>query len=97
MTDVARVAAGHYHSLVLKTDGTLWTFGANYAGQLGTSVDAGSWGANPTPMQVITDVTDIAAGFDQSLVVRNDGTVGATLPRIALDFPSPRVPTTRTS
>ena len=41
MRDVAQVSAGFYHSLILKTDGTLLACGYNYYGQLGdgTEVD----------------------------------------------------------
>ena len=35
ITNVAGIAAGDYHSLVLKSDGTLWAWGYNGNGQLG--------------------------------------------------------------
>jgi hypothetical protein len=31
-----KIAAGYFHSLALKNDGTLWATGENYSGQLGT-------------------------------------------------------------
>src|SRR4051812_49420126 len=34
-TGASNVAAGYYHSLFLKSDGTLWAMGYNSAGQLG--------------------------------------------------------------
>ncbi len=34
-TGVTQLAAGHFHSLALKSDGTLWKTGANKCGQLG--------------------------------------------------------------
>ena len=36
MTDVSSVSAGSEHTMILKTDGTLWATGFNHAGQLGT-------------------------------------------------------------
>ncbi|MEJ5184027.1 MAG: hypothetical protein WHT81_02780 [Rectinemataceae bacterium] len=35
MTNVQAIAAGGYHTMILKTDGTLWATGSNGVGQLG--------------------------------------------------------------
>jgi alpha-tubulin suppressor-like RCC1 family protein len=35
MSGVAAVAAGGWHTLALKTDGSLWAWGCNWYGQLG--------------------------------------------------------------
>jgi alpha-tubulin suppressor-like RCC1 family protein len=32
---VTNIAAGYYHSLFLKSDGSLWAAGGNFEGQLG--------------------------------------------------------------
>jgi alpha-tubulin suppressor-like RCC1 family protein len=44
MTGVAAVAAGGWHTLALKTDGSLWAWGYNGGGQLGdgTTTDRSS-------------------------------------------------------
>ncbi len=47
-SDWAGVAAGHYHSLGRRTDGTCWTWGANTHGQLGQ----GDTTSRPAPTQV---------------------------------------------
>ncbi len=73
----ASVAAGAYHSLGLKSDGTVWAWGYNYSSQLGN----GSTSNRTTPVQVqvsgLSDVIAIAAGDDHSLALKNDGTVWA--------------------
>ncbi len=35
LSDVSAIVAGNYHSLAIKTDGTVWAWGANTKGQLG--------------------------------------------------------------
>ncbi len=39
MTEVAQVSAGREHTMIVKTNGTLWTVGANGNGQLGNGGD----------------------------------------------------------
>ncbi|HUG11947.1 MAG TPA: immunoglobulin domain-containing protein, partial [Opitutaceae bacterium] len=73
MDDVLMTAAGDYHSLFLKTDGTLWTMGDNQFGQLGD----GTTTDRATPVQVASDVTEVAAGSRHSLFVKTDGTLWA--------------------
>lgn len=72
------VAAGEQHSLVLKSDGTVWATGDNSKGQLGLD-------SLETQTLVLTkmtlnnsDVTAIAAGDQHSLILKSDGTVWAT-------------------
>jgi len=72
----ATIATGVWHTLVLKDDGTLWTFGRNNNGQLGTLTNAG--GDTPTaPTQVLSGVTAVAAGATHSLALKEDGTLWA--------------------
>ncbi|MFC0038054.1 S8 family serine peptidase [Actinomadura rayongensis] len=75
LTSVKAVAAAGSFSVALKTDGTVWTWGANDKGQLGT----GSTAAKSTvPVQVggITNAVSISAGSTGNvLVALADGTV----------------------
>lgn len=70
---VAAVAAGGFHTLALKSDGTVWAWGDNSLGQLGN----GSTNNASTPVQVpgLGGVTAIAAGFGNSVALKNNGTV----------------------
>jgi len=63
------LAAGHSHSLVVKDDHTLWTFGGNYSGQLGTTTNAFTHLVNSTPTQVLSGVIAVAAGGDSSFAL----------------------------
>ncbi len=70
------VAAGTYHSVVLRADGTVWAVGENSSGQLGD----GTTTRRTTPVAVagLTGVLrSVAAGSYFSLAVRADGTVVA--------------------
>ena len=72
LDNVVAVAAGGWHSLALKADGTVWTWGSNDYGQLGD----GTTTNRSAPVQVdIDDVASVAAGNFHSLVVKKDGTV----------------------
>lgn len=67
------IAAGHYHTLALKSDGTVWAWGSNSDGQLGDGTQTN----RSVPVQVtgLSDVVHIAAGGAHSLAVRRDGTL----------------------
>lgn len=73
-TDWLTVAGGGAHSIALKTNGTLWSWGSNASGQLGI----GSYVRNTTPVQVGTATwSDIAAGTSHTLAIQTDGTLWA--------------------
>src|SRR2546430_2391508 len=72
---VTVIAAGHEHSLAVKSDGTVWAWGLNLAGQLGD----GGGVQRPAPVRVpnLTDGTAVAGGSLHSLALKSDGTVWA--------------------
>ena len=64
LSGVNDIAGGNFHSLALKTDGTVRAWGTSSSGQLGN----GSTNDSNTPVQAnISAVTDIAAGGYHSL------------------------------
>jgi uncharacterized repeat protein (TIGR02543 family) len=69
------VSAGLGHSLALKDDGTVWSWGLNDEGQLGD----GTYASNPTPRRIaaLDRVIDIDGGGEHSLALKDDGTVWA--------------------
>ena len=70
------IEAGGYHSLALKEDGSVWSWGLNSNGQLG----GGSTMGRAAPEQIVgaTDAVWIAGGGKHSVMVKQDGTVWAT-------------------
>jgi alpha-tubulin suppressor-like RCC1 family protein len=81
LTNVASVAAGEYHSLAVKNDGTVWTWGNNGFGQLGngTAGTTGSFTISSTPVQVLglTGAVAASGGEEHSMALKSDGTVWA--------------------
>lgn len=71
-----KVAAGEFHAVALRADGTVVAWGSNADGKLGTGTSGGLF---PTPQTVagLTSVTAIAAGLDHALALRSDGSVWA--------------------
>ena len=80
LSNVTKIAAGHIHSLTLKSDGTVWAFGNNGSGQLGNNSTTDS--CTPVQVQVsggsaLSNVVEIAAGAAHSIARKSDGTVWA--------------------
>lgn len=82
ITSVTQVSAGQFHSLFLKSDGTVWAVGNNGSGELGD----GTTTQRCTVVQVLTtasghpalsSVVEIAAGAGFSLARTSDGKVWA--------------------
>ncbi|MCA1684128.1 MAG: hypothetical protein LC708_03260, partial [Actinobacteria bacterium] len=82
------VAAGGYHSLALKNDGTVWAWGENFCGELGngkTYTNNGSVSSKdlspPAAVKVLgldnTQVVAVAAGRGHSLALDSTGAVWA--------------------
>ncbi len=68
----ARVAASALHSMILRSDGTVWGMGHNSSGQVGSGTSGGNV---LTPVQIATQGQWIAAGSSHSLFGKSDGTL----------------------
>jgi len=76
LTTWDKIACGSGHTLVVKTDdGTLWAWGNNYHGQLGT----GNRTYRSSPVQVggLTNWETIDAAENYSIAIKTDGTIWA--------------------
>ena len=71
LDQVAEVSCGDNHIAAVKTDGSLWLWGANYAGQLGngTTEDSG------TPVKVLDNVATVSCSPEHTAAVKKDGTL----------------------
>jgi alpha-tubulin suppressor-like RCC1 family protein len=70
---IANIAGGGSHSVALKSDRTVWTWGNNGAGQLGVDSTTDS----PTPVKVsgLSGVMAIAGGGFHTIALKSDRTV----------------------
>src|SRR3990170_4641471 len=70
-----KIAAGAFHTLALKPDGLVWSWGKNEYGQLGD----GSIKNKLSPVQVkhLSSIIAIDGGAWHSLALKSDGTVWA--------------------
>lgn len=84
LADVVAVSAGTHHTLAILRDGTVWAWGNTAFGQLGN----GAWGLQahsnlPVPVLgpagkgVLRGAVAVAAGWDHSVAILQDGTVWA--------------------
>jgi len=73
LTTWAQCEAGLYISFAIKTDGTLWSWGANGSGQLGH----GNLTSFSSPRQVgaLTNWLKIASANNNTLAIKTDGTM----------------------
>jgi hypothetical protein len=71
--DWISIAAGADHTLAIKRDGTLWSWGRNTWGQLGL----GDWKNRSFPVQIgkDTDWFTVAGGKQHSIALKKDGTL----------------------
>ncbi|MBE7444313.1 MAG: Ig-like domain-containing protein [Planctomycetia bacterium] len=74
VTEVApKVSGGHWHTIALKSDGTVWTWGHNFDGELGD----GTTNTRYIPAQVdgLSNVIAIGAGNYHTIALKSDGTI----------------------
>lgn len=72
LSGVTAIAAGQFHSLFVKNDGTAWACGGNSFGQLGDGTTTGK--IIPVQITTLSGVTKVSSIADFSLFLKNDGT-----------------------
>jgi len=72
--DWKTISAGANHSVAIKQDGTLWSWGNNNSGELGDGTNISS----VTPTQEFSKDTNwiaVSAGYNHTIALKNDGTI----------------------
>jgi alpha-tubulin suppressor-like RCC1 family protein len=72
VTGATQVAVGCTHACALKSDGTVWCWGTNSAGQLGTGDNNPS---GPRQVASLTGAVGLALGCNHSCAIKSDGSV----------------------
>lgn len=90
-----QVSAGEFHTLAIRSDGSLWAWGQNANGQLGDGTTTNK--ASPTRIGTGTDWTYVAAGSTHSLAINKAGALWAwgdpSDGRLGAVPATPRIPT----
>ena len=76
MDSVAAVAAGQYHTLALRRDGSALSWGNASEGRLGDGTSGRSQSSSLPGHVGVEGIVAIAAGERHSLVIVRDGSVG---------------------
>ncbi|ARF14915.1 Ig-like domain-containing protein [Sporosarcina ureae] len=72
-SNIVAVTAGSEHSVALKTDGTVFTWGRNSFGQLGNG-ETGDENVVPQKVPGLTNIIEITAGNNHTLALKQDRT-----------------------
>jgi uncharacterized repeat protein (TIGR01451 family) len=75
LSNIRSVASSENSAFAIKSDGTLWAWGDNSYGQLGTGAHGN--GDNPVPVQTpgLSDVVSVTAGYTYVYAAKSDGTL----------------------
>ena len=73
--DWKMIAAGAYHSVGIKADGSLWAWGLNRFGQLGDGTDTDR--TSPVQIGTATNWASIAGGYAHTIATQTDGSLWA--------------------
>src|SRR6185295_4351620 len=95
LTNVTEIATYLQHGIALRSDGTVWTWGRNFSGELGI----GNFTPSDVPVLVQTGpgVRSVVAGSANCLIIKNDGSVmgwgggaGSQLGGVSSTLPVPK-------
>lgn len=77
LSGVKSVSSGGSHSVALKSDGTVWTWGGNDDGQLGIGAMGGSDRTSPVEVTGLEKVVAVATGMYHTLALTDNGFIWA--------------------
>ena len=70
LSNVREIACGYLHSLFLTSEGRVYSCGSNWNGQLGLGTGGeGTKETSPTLITNVSNVREIACGYDHSILI----------------------------
>ena len=73
--DVKQIVCGSYHTFILKNDGSVYSCGDNYYGQLGLGDYTDRSSFTQVTTNINNDVEQLACGYEHTFILKNDGSV----------------------
>jgi alpha-tubulin suppressor-like RCC1 family protein len=67
LTTWSKVSLGQFHTMAVRTDGTLWTWGFNVQGQLG--IGNTTYFSSPKQVGALTTWLNVTAGYRHSTAI----------------------------
>jgi alpha-tubulin suppressor-like RCC1 family protein len=77
LVDWYQTSAESFHTLAVKDNHTLWSWGANFNGRLGQNITYSITRSSPTQVGALTNWESVSAGSANSFAVKTDGTMWA--------------------
>lgn len=75
LTNWSSLGCGRNNTAAIKTDGTLWTWGANWTGQLGDGTT--TYRSSPVQVGALTTWSSVGLGANHCHAIKTDGTLWA--------------------
>jgi Regulator of chromosome condensation (RCC1) repeat/PASTA domain len=73
--NIVQISAGGIHAAALTADGSVWTWGANNAGQLGYPTPGSQYSFTPHQVPGVTGIKQVSAGGEFTVALRSNGEV----------------------
>lgn len=73
LDNVKSISFGTNHKVALTNDGSVWTWGSNYYGQLGDGTNVSR--SKPEKVHGLSHINNISAGGAHTIVLKDDGTM----------------------
>ena len=71
--NIKTVSCGYYHTIAVKKDGTVWSWGNNEYGQIGIGSTTNT--STPTKIPTLFNIQSVACGYNHTLALNNNGEV----------------------